>query len=491
MPTINIDLTELPSLTNDRFYPLYMNKDRYLVLMGGGGSGKSVFTAQKIILRLLTENKHRILVLRKVAKTLRESVFMELKNAIYRWGLEKLFKIPKGTSSELHISCINGNEILFAGLDDVEKLKSISGVTSVWMEEASECSPEDFRQLDIRLRGKTINYKQMMITFNPIDINHWLKREFFDQPKTNATTIHSTYKHNKFLDDDAIKVLEAFKETDPYFYQVYALGEWGVLGKTIFNAQKVSERISYLRDHDPLVQRGYFIYQKDAADKILDTTIQWIEDENGYIKIFERPQPQIPFVIGGDTAGDGSDNFTGQVINNVTGNQSAVYKNQFDEDLYAEQMYCLGKHYNNALISIETNFSSHPVKVLSRLGYTNQYIREREDTFTGSITKAYGFRTDKLTRPSAIAGLVTVVRESVNLIMDVDTLNEMLTFVRNEKGRPEAQEGAHDDLIMSLAIGYYSRGQQDSTLLQKAFEVPVTPFPFRTDEPTGGDYLGW
>lgn len=491
MTKINIDLTELPNLTNDTFYPLYLNKDRYLVLMGGGGSGKSVFTAQKIILRMLTERKHRILVLRKVAKTLRESVFMELKNAIHRWGLERLFKIPKGTSSELHISCVNGNEILFAGLDDVEKLKSISGITSVWMEEASECSPEDFRQLDIRLRGRTLNYKQMMITFNPIDINHWLKKEFFDNKKPNATTVHSTYKNNKFLDKEAIAVLEAFKETDQYFYQVYALGEWGVLGKTIFNAQKVSERISYLRTHDPVVQRGYFIYRKDSADKIIDTTIQWIDADDGYIKIFRKPLSHIPYVIGGDTAGDGSDNFIGQVIDNVTGEQVAVYKNQFDEDLYAEQMYCLGKHYNTALQSIETNFSSHPVKVLTRLGYTNQYIREREDTFTGSITKAYGFRTDKLTRPSAIAELVKVVRESVHLINDMDTLNEMLTFVRNEKGKPEAKEGAHDDLVMALAIAYYSRGQQDDRAFAAAVAEKATPFPFRTEEPQTGGYMQW
>lgn len=491
MTTINIDLTELPNLTNDKFYPLYTNKDRYLVLMGGGGSGKSVFTAQKIIVRMLTEKKHRFLILRKVAKTLRESVFTEIKNVISRWGLQKLFKIPKGTSSELHISCVNGNEILFAGLDDVEKLKSISGITSVWMEEASECTPEDFRQLDIRLRGRTQNYKQFMITFNPIDINHWLKKEFFDQPKPNATTLHTTYKNNKFLDEEAIRVLEAFKETDPYFYQVYALGEWGVLGKTIFNAQKVNERISYLRHHNPVVQRGYFVYQKDSSDKIIDSTIRWIDDDNGYIKVFRTPDTFTPYVIGGDTAGDGSDNFVGQVIDNITGEQVAVYKNQFDEDLYAEQMYCLGRHYNNALESIETNFSSHPVKVLTRLGYTNQYVREREDTFTGSITKAYGFKTDKLTRPSAIAELVKIVRESVHLINDMDTLNEMLTFVRNEKGRPEAKEGAHDDLIMALAIAYYSRGQQDDRAFAAAVAEKETPFPFWTAEPQTGGYMQW
>lgn len=218
---IHVNITK--RVFNDKFYKLLLNGDRYLVLMGGGGSGKSVFATQKIIYRILKEKGHRFLVLRKVAKTLRESVFTEFKKTISNWGLNAAFQIPKGNSSELYIRCINGNEILFAGLDDVEKLKSISGVTSIWIEEASELVPEDFRQLDIRLRGKTKHYKQMIISFNPIDINHWLKKEFFDVHKDNCTAIHSTYKDNKFLDDEAIKVLEAFKKTDPYFYQVYCL----------------------------------------------------------------------------------------------------------------------------------------------------------------------------------------------------------------------------------------------------------------------------
>lgn len=489
MPTIKVNLQNLPKLTNNKFYPLYMDHSRYLVLMGGGGSGKSVFTAQKIILRVLSEKKHRILVLRKVAKTLRESVYAELKKVINQWGLGQLFKIHKG---ELLMECANGNQILFAGLDDVEKLKSISGVTSVWLEEASECMPEDFRQLDIRLRGQSVNYKQFMITFNPIDINHWLKKEFFDVKKDNATTIHSTYKDNKFLDAEAIKVLEQFKETDPYFYQVYCLGEWGVLGKTIFNAQKVNERIAYLRRNNPLLKRGHFVYEKDAADKINESTIRWLDDPNGSINIFEEPRPRYPYVIGGDTAGDGSDNFTGQAINNITGKQIARLKQTYDEDLYAEQMYCLGKYYNNALLSIETNFSTHPVKVLTRLGYSNMFIREREDTYTGSVQKTYGFNTNKLTRASALAILVAIVRDNVDWINDMDTLLEMLTFVRDEKGKAAAQEGSKDDLILGLAIAYYSRGQQDAQLFEQEVVEYKLPFAFQSQEDSSqGGFVNW
>lgn len=475
MPTVKVNLTNLPKLTNGKFYPLYRDQNRYLVLMGGGGSGKSVFTAQKIVVRMLTEKKHRILVLRKVAKTLRESVFTEIKNVINRWGLQQLFKIPKGTSSELHITCVNGNEILFAGLDDVEKLKSISGITSIWIEEASETTPEDFRQLDIRLRGRTQCYKQMMITFNPIDINHWLKKEFFDTQRDNCTTVHSTYKDNRFLDAEAIKVLEAFKITDPYHYSVYALGEWGVLGKTIFPKQIVTDRIAYLRQQ-PQPKRGYFTFTADSDLKPRDDTIKWLDDADGHITLFTDAQPKVPYVLGGDTAGEGSDNFTAQIIDNTTGRQVARLKKQFDEIDYAQQVYCMGKHYNTALIGLEVNFSTYPTRKLEEWRYPKMYVRESEDSYTHKLKQSFGFITNKWTRPAIIANLVTIAKESIHLISDIDTLNEMLTFVRNERGRAEAQEGAHDDLIMALAITYWIRDQQASAV-ESTYRVDISKLP--------------
>ena len=463
MSDVQLNLSK--KLFNNKFLPLLNNNDRYLVLMGGGGSGKSVFASQKIVYRILNERGHRVLVLRKVAKTLRESVFMEFKKTISNWRINHLFQIPKGASSDLYIRCINGNEILFAGLDDVEKLKSISGVTSIWIEEASEIVPEDFRQLDIRLRGKTKNYKQMIISFNPIDVNHWLKKEFFDVAKQNCTTLHSTYKDNKFLDDEAIKVLEAFKETDPYFYQVYALGEWGVLGKTIFNAQKVSERIAFLRQKysNNKPKQGYFTFDYEN-DRIIDKSIKWLDDKDGYITIYEDVKDKLPYVLGGDTAGEGSDSFTGHVIDNTTGKQVAVLKHQFDEHYYARQMYCLAKHYNNALVGMEVNFSTFPTREFERWNYTKMYVREVQDSYTHRLEKRFGFVTGRVTRPLLIANLVQIVDENINLINDIPTLEEMMTFVRNEKGKQEAQEGAHDDLIMGLGITYQIRDQQSYTV---------------------------
>jgi phage terminase large subunit len=352
----------------------------------------------------------------------------------------------------------NGNEIIFTGLDDVEKLKSIYNITIIWIEEASELDAIDFRQLDIRLRGRTESYKQIIFTFNPISITHWLKAEFFDKKKKNSTTSHTTYEDNKFLDEEQIEVLEGFKETDPYYYQVYCKGEWGVLGKTVFPARIVTDRIIELRKQKPL-KSGYFTYEEKDG-KIVNTSIEFFIDKDGPIQIYEDVKTGYPYVIGGDTAGDGSDNFTAQVINNVDLKHVAKLRQEFDEDIYAKQVYCLGIYYNVALLSIETNYSTYPVKEIDRLGYTNQYLRQKEDTFTGKLKKSYGFNTNTKTRPAMIANLIQIVRDNIEWMNDIDTLDEMLTFVRNEKGKAEAQQGKHDDLIIGLAIAYYSRNQQ-------------------------------
>ena len=453
MPTIQVNIDR--SVFNEVYLPHLDSTERYEVLYGGAGSGKSHFVAQKKILQHLSERGHKTLVVRKVANTLRNSVFSLLQGVIADWNVGQLFKVNK---SDMEINCVNGNKFIFAGLDDVEKLKSIHGITDVWIEEASEISQEDFQQLDLRLRGASKVVKQITLTFNPVSIVHWLKTYFFDQMIKNCIRLKTTYKDNKFIGEEYEAVLLALKDKDPYFYTVYAQGEWGVIGKTIFPAQIVSERIAYLRDKPP-IKRGFFAFEYEA-DHIKDDTITWIDDADGYISIYQEPRKGCPYVIGGDTAGDGSDNFIGQVLDNTNGAQVAVLKHQFDEDLYCRQMYCLGHHYNEALEGIEINFSTFPVKELRRLGYIRQYRREVIDQISKVKQYKDGFQTTKLSRPLIIAGLVQLVREHPELFNDIATLEEMLTFVRNEKGKAAAQEGKHDDLIMGLAIAHFVASQQ-------------------------------
>jgi phage terminase large subunit len=127
-------------------------------------------------------------------------------------------------------------------------------------------------------------------------------------------------------------------------------------------------------------------------------------------------------------------------------------------------MYCLAKHYNTGLVGLEVNFSTFPIREFERWNYPKMYVRETVDDFTHKTVKKFGFVTGRITRPLMIANLVQLVDESIHLIQDIPTLEEMLTFVRNEKGRPEAQEGSHDDLIMGLAITYAIRDQQAYTV---------------------------
>ena len=135
----------------------------------------------------------------------------------------------------------------------------------------------------------------------------------------------------------------------------------------------------------------------------------------------------------------------GQVLDNTTGEQVAVLRQENGEGEFVRQLYCLGLHYNGALLGVEANFSTFPNAELERLGYRNLYVREALDTYTGKIRQSFGFRTDSISRPRIISELVELSEHHMELINDYDTLGEMLTFVRNEAGRAEAQEGKHDD----------------------------------------------
>lgn len=441
---------------NKAFRDLISDDHRYLVLFGGAGSGKSVFTAQRYVYKMLKEAQFNLLVVRNTGKTNRDSTYALIKQILIKWHLYDYFKINE---SDLRIKCLlNGNEIIFAGLDDVEKLKSVTfskgELTDIWIEEASEIQESDFNQLDVRLRGKGTK-KQIVLTFNPIDINHWLKKRFIDRKDENVRVMHSTYKDNDFLDEDYKQLLESYKESDAYYYDVYCLGNWGVLGKCVFDANKLTQRRNELK---PPLKIGYFTYDYDG---LTISNIRWVNDVNGYIKIYQVPDSphMTKYCIGGDTSGDGSDYFTAHVLDAKTGEQVASFKNEFDADLYAKQMYCLGKYYKDALIGIESNFDSYPIKELQRLGYSNQYVREQPDTYTGKLEKRYGFRTTQITRPVIISRLIELVREHTELINDLDTIEELLTIVRNEKGRIEAPEGSHDDMMMGLAIAHEIRNQ--------------------------------
>ena len=270
----------------------------------------------------------------------------------------------------------------------------------------------------------------------------WLR----DEKQLTAEQLYWYWnKYDKYLDKDLIK-----QEYPCTAHEAFLLS-----GKNVFDTEIILDRLERLQKP---IKSGYFIYDYDGL-KI--SNIKWVNDRDGYIKLYSLPnQPAFTqYCIGGDTAGEGSDFFTGHVLDAKTGRQVAVLKHQFDADQYTRQMYCLGKYYCEALIGIEANFDSYPIMELQRLGYTKQYTREAVDTYTGKTEKRFGFKTTSLTRPTIISRLIEVVREHCDIINDKDTLEELLTIIRNEKGRIEAPEGGHDDQMMGLAIAHHIREQ--------------------------------
>lgn len=224
---INVEISK--KVFNDKYLPFLDNEDRYLLFYGGGSSGKSFFIVQRYVKRLMSR-KMNLLVVRQTGNTNRDSTFALFKQVISQWNLNGLFDI-----TDLRIKCKNGNEVIFRGLDDTEKIKSTTfengELTDIWVEEATETLEEDINQLKVRLRGGK-SKKQMVLSFNPVNVNHWIKRHFIDSGL--ATVCHSTYKDNKFLTQEDKEVLESFKNTDIYYYNVYCLGQWRSIGKNIF-----------------------------------------------------------------------------------------------------------------------------------------------------------------------------------------------------------------------------------------------------------------
>jgi len=248
MNEIKIEFSD--DVCNPVFRPYLDCMARTQIYYGGASSGKSVFLAQRAVQDVLSGGRN-YLICRQVGRTLRGSVSQEINKVIKDWKVASLFDINKTDGT---ITCHNGYQIIFVGLDDVEKLKSITPakgvITDIWVEESTETDEKTITQLYKRQRGgdKSIP-KRLMLSFNPIFRNHWIYKKYFDPIKwredqteyksDDLSILKTTYKNNEFLTDGDIKDLE--NEQDTYFYDVYTLGKWGVLGNVIFKNWRVED----------------------------------------------------------------------------------------------------------------------------------------------------------------------------------------------------------------------------------------------------------
>lgn len=229
---LDIDISER-KLFNYKFIPLLKNKKRYLFLKWWAWSWKSVFVAQKEIIKTY-DTGNKLMVVRKVRDTHKDSTFAELKWIIVTWDLEKHFNIT--TSPLSIINKLTGSSIIFRWMDDPEKVKSVSNINRIWIEEATELTKNDFTQLDLRLRGK--KNMQITCTFNPISADHWLNTDIWVKwSNENIELMHTTFLDNRFVWDEYKWVIEWLKEKNPSYYKIYWLWEWGILEGLVFEAQ--------------------------------------------------------------------------------------------------------------------------------------------------------------------------------------------------------------------------------------------------------------
>lgn len=302
-----------PAVFNEVYLKYQLtNQNRYQIYYGGSSSGKSYSLAQRTVLDVMKGRNY--LIVRNTQNTIKRSVFNEVTKAISSFKLGEYFTINK---SDFVITCnLNRKQILFAGLDDPEKIKSITPIdgviTDVWVEEATECDYKAVKQLDKRLRGRSKFKKRLTLSFNPILQDHWLYTEYFgiwDDSKQyiekyDTSILKTTYKDNRFLTPDDITALE--DETDPYYYEVYTLGNWGVLGAVIFK----NWRIEDLRE------------QKKTFDKIrhgLD--FGFAEDPNALVDIHYDKSRKRLFIFGEEYASDLTNDEIAELVKPHVGNR--------------------------------------------------------------------------------------------------------------------------------------------------------------------------
>jgi len=220
-----------PAIFNDWVYESIADYSKRIeVYYGGAGSGKSYGATQKILLKAL-KYQRKVLVIRKIQRTIKDSIWALLISHLHASGFYDACRINK---SDYEIELPNGSIFLFKGLDDPEKIKSIDGITDIVIEEATELTEDDFTQLNLRLRA-LVDDLQIYLMFNPISKKNWVYDYFFVRAlPLNVKVIKTTYRDNKFLSDDYRTELERLKDRNPAYYRIYCLGEFATLDKLVF-----------------------------------------------------------------------------------------------------------------------------------------------------------------------------------------------------------------------------------------------------------------
>ena len=215
-------------------------KGRYRICKGSRASKKSATTSLDYIKNMMKYPQANLLVVRKTGRTLKDSVYTQLKWAVHKLQVDAFWKF---TESPLEMTYLpTGQKIYFRGLDDPLKVTSIAVDVGVlcwmWIEEAYEITKEDdFNILDESIRGSVPPglWKQITLTFNPWNEKIWIKKRFYDaEPDEDILAITTNYMCNEFLDEADLRVFERMKRDNPKRYKVAGLGNWGIVDGLVY-----------------------------------------------------------------------------------------------------------------------------------------------------------------------------------------------------------------------------------------------------------------
>ena len=276
---------------NDHFYDFIDDwEHKFYFLVGGYGSSKSYHVAVKLIKKLLQE-KRKALVIREVFDTIRDSCFDLLEEVANAMGVEEYLTF---TTSPMQVRFKNGSRIIFKGMDKPAKLKSLNGVSIVWIEECSEVKYEGFKEILGRLRHPTLS-NHIILSTNPVSKSNWCYKHFFQDRKNNVLILddeelyrkrimivgntyyhHSTVDDNFFVPASYVEQLDDLQIHDPDLYRVARKGRFGINGTLVFPQfeiqphKKVLELMKAVKS--PLEKNGMdfgFVTSYNAALRML------------------------------------------------------------------------------------------------------------------------------------------------------------------------------------------------------------------------------
>lgn len=317
------------------------------------------------------------------------------------------------------------------------------------------------------------------------------KWELEKQRKHNLTDAQMKWYHQGYCDlrrdKQAMMQENPFDPTDAFISS----------GSSVFDAAAINARKAEIMELDRrkgAYEDGTFVYGKRYSEdggliEFEEASIKWVASEDGAIRVFEKPIPGEPYVITCDPNMGGKDDIAMQVMDNRTCRQVARFKsNRIPNDEAAYLLYCLGRYYNDALVSSETNVGQIVMDILIKARYPKLYVEQAQQTedYTKRAKSRYGHRTQTNNRQLMLDKLKQAFREDPRMVRDYDTLAEMEAFQLVEhldratgnvsRAKQEASGGKHDDLVMALAAFFLVRHQQTTLRVEPKRDSPLKAF---------------